>query len=160
MKTLILVRHAKAIRGDPSLPDIERSLDDRGRHDAARMGERLAERGVRPDLIVSSPALRARTTAQLMADPIGHPQQAIVIEDSLYASSVRNLLAIVHALDDRLDSVMLFGHNPEFADLARRLSGIDDMPTCAVAEFRFDTQAWADVGEIDPVQATLDTPKG
>jgi phosphohistidine phosphatase len=70
------------------------------------------------------------------------------------------LLAVIRALDDKLDRVMLFGHNPEFTDLAQRLSSeIVDLPTCAVAEFRFDAKAWADVGEIGPAKVKLSVPR-
>jgi phosphohistidine phosphatase len=161
MKTLFLVRHAKSSRDDPTLPDRERPLADRGRRDAPRMGKRLTNRDVKPDLIVSSPALRALTTAQLIADEIGYDRKNIVVDDRLYASSASGLLAVIRALDKKLDRVMLFGHNPEFTDLAHQLSSkINDMPTCAVAEFCFDTKAWSDVGDVEPSIAMLDEPKG
>ncbi len=160
MKTLFLVRHAKSSRDDPSLPDRLRPLDDRGRHDASKMGKRLADRGVEPDLLVSSPALRALTTAQLIADEIGYKRKDIVIDEILYASSPDNLLSVICALDDGLGRVMLFGHNPEFAGLAHRLSStIIDMATCAIAEFCFDAKAWADVAEIGPTKVRMDAPK-
>lgn len=124
------------------------------------MGKRLGKRGVKPELIVSSPALRALTTAQLIAAEIGYPREAIFVDERLYASSPDGLLAVICALDDTLEHVMLFGHNPEFTDLAHRLSNeIVDMPTCAVAEFRFDAKAWADVREITPAKVKLDAPK-
>ena len=124
------------------------------------MGKRLGKRGVKPDLLVSSPAPRALTTAQLIADEIGYPRKNIVVDERLYASSPDDLLAVIGALDDKLDRVMFFGHNPEFAELAHRLSSeIVDMPTCAVAEFRFDAKAWADVEGIGPAKVKLDTPK-
>ena len=160
MKTLFLVRHAKSSRDDPSLPDRDRPLNDRGKQDAARMGKRLATRGVKPDLLVSSPALRALTTARLIAEELGCKPQDIVEDDRLYASNPEDLLAVVRALDRKLDGVMLFGHNPEFTDLARRLSGeFIDMPTSTVAEFTFNTKAWSDVGEIKPAKVELDYPK-
>jgi len=160
MKTLFLVRHAKSSRGDPSVSDRVRPLDERGRQDAPRMGKRLAERGVTPDLLVSSPALRALSTAQLVADELGYRRKDILVEEQLYASSADEVLALIGALDNQLDRVMLFGHNPGFTDLAHRLSsGILDMPTCAVAEFRFDTKAWADVGAVAPAMVKLDAPK-
>jgi phosphohistidine phosphatase len=160
MKTLFLVRHAKSSRDDPSLPDRERPLNDRGLDDAPRMGKRLSKRGVKPDLLVSSPALRALTTAQLIADEIGYARKNIAVDERLYASSPDDLLAVICALDDKLGRVMLFGHNPEFTELAHRLSSeIVDMPTCAVAEFRFDAKAWADVAELGPAKAELDAPK-
>jgi phosphohistidine phosphatase len=159
MKTLFLVRHAKSSRDDPALPDRERPLDDRGRQDAPRMGKRLAKRDVKPDLIMSSPALRALTTAQLVADEIGYERKHIAVDDRLYASSAAGLLAVIRGFDKKLDRVMLFGHNPEFTELAHRLSSeIIDMPTCSVAEFRFDTKAWSDVGELEPAKAKLDAP--
>jgi phosphohistidine phosphatase len=124
------------------------------------MGQRLAERDVKPDLVISSPAVRALSTAQAIAREIGYDEQRIAIDDRVYASSPDVLLAVVRGLDPKLDSVMLFGHNPEFAALAHHLSDkIDDMPTCAVAEFRFDTKSWRDVGGIAPAKATLDSPK-
>ena len=124
------------------------------------MGKRLSKRGVKPDLLVSSPALRALTTAQLIADEIGYQRKDILVDERLYASSPDDLLAVICALDDKVDRVMLFGHNPEFADLTHRLSSeITDMPTCAVAEFSFDAKAWADVGEVAPAKVKLDTPK-
>ncbi|MDM0065005.1 histidine phosphatase family protein [Variovorax sp. J31P207] len=160
VKTLYLVRHAKSSRDNTSLSDLERPLDERGRQDAPTMGKRLSKRGVKPDLLASSPALRALTTAQLVADEIGYPRKDIVVDERLYASSPHDLLAVIYALDEKLDCVMFFGHNPEFADLTHRLSSeMIDLPTCAVAEFRFDTKAWADVGRIGPAKVKLDAPK-
>jgi len=160
MKTLFLVRHAKSSRDDPSLPDRDRPLDDRGRQDAPKMGKRLAKRDVKPDLLLSSPALRALTTAQLIAEEVGYKHKEIVADDRLYHSSADDLLAVIRALDKKLHSVMLFGHNPEFTDLAHRLSSeISDMPTCAVVEFNFDTKAWSDVGELKPAKVVLDFPR-
>lgn len=160
MKTLYLVRHAKSSRADPSLADRDRPLDDRGTRDAPTMARRLARRRVNPDLLVSSPALRALTTAQLFAKELGCKRKDIVVDGRLYASSPEQLLAVVKELDDKRDRVMLFGHNPEFSELARRLSSeIGEMPTCAVAELDFDTKSWSDVGAIEPVRAALDFPK-
>ena len=160
MKTLYLVRHAKSNKDDPSVPDRDRPLADRGRKEAPEMGRRLAKRQVKPDLLVSSRALRALTTAQLVADEIGCRRNDIVADDRLYESSVEGLLGVVRALDKKVDCVMLFGHNPEFTELAHRLSSdIVDMPTCAVAEFRFDTTKWSDVGELAPAQSALDHPQ-
>ena len=87
MKILFLVRHAKSSRDDPSLPDRNRPLNDRGLHDAPMMGQRLSRSGVKPDRLVSSPALRALTTAQLVADAIGYPRQDIAIETGERARS-------------------------------------------------------------------------
>jgi len=160
MKTLFLVRHAKSSRDDPSLPDRERPLDDRGKRDAPKMGKRLAKRHAKLDLLVSSPALRALTTAHLIADEMGYKRKDIVVDDRLYASSPDDLLAVIRALDNKLDRVMLVGHNPEFSNLAHRLSSeIVDMPTSAVIEYHFDTKAWTVIGEVEPAKTVLDYPK-
>jgi phosphohistidine phosphatase len=159
MKTLFLVRHAKSSRVDPSLSDHGRPINDRGKRDAPTMGRRLAQREVRPDLLVTSPALRALTTAQLFADEFGVRHKNIVVDDRLYASSAERLLEVIHTLDGKFDCVMLFGHNPEFAELASRLARqVVEMRTCSVAEFSFETQVWSAVGAIEPAEFVLDSP--
>jgi len=123
------------------------------------MGKRLAKRRVQPDLMVSSPATRAWATAQLIAAEIGYDVKAIVVDERLYAARVDDLMAVVRALDGKADCVMLFGHNPEFSELAGRLSGqAVDMSTCNVAQFSFDSQSWSDIGVLEPTGFTLDSP--
>ena len=159
MKTLLLVRHAKSSWGDQSLPDHERPLNHRGRRDAPRAGARLRERSVAPDKIVTSTAVRARSTAGILADALGLEPGRIVEDGRLYGATPDGLLALIQALDDELTSVMLVGHNPEIGELASRLSDeIADMPTCAVAEFRFDVAGWAEVGGAAPVEVLFEAP--
>src|SRR6266496_884279 len=139
MKTLFLVRHAKSSRDEPSLPDKDRPLNDRGKRDAPKMGERLAKREVTPDLILSSPAKRALETAQIIAKKLDYKLADIVVDERLYATGADDLLQLIHKLGAKPKSVMLFGHNPELTELAHRLSNkITHLPTCAVAEFTFD----------------------
>jgi phosphohistidine phosphatase len=160
MKTLFLVRHAKSSRDDPMLPDKERPLNDRGRRDAPRMGERLAKHDVKPDLIVSSPALRALATAEIIAKKLDYKAGHIVVDERLYAASAEDVLKLIRELGEKSKRVMLFGHNPAFAELAHRLSNtITDMPTCAVAEFAFDIKSWSDVGKRAPAKVMLHHPK-
>ena len=160
MKTLFLVRHAKSSRDDPALPDKERPLNDRGLRDAPRMGERLARQDVKPELIMSSPAVRALATAVIIAKKLDYKRKDIVVDERLYATQPDELLEVIQELGDRPKRVMLFGHNPELTELANRLSSkITDMPTCAVAEFSFDTKSWSNVGNQEPVKVTLYRPK-
>ena len=160
MKTLFLVRHAKSSWDDTALSDRDRPLNDRGKRDAPKLGERLARRGVHPDLILSSPAVRALATAQIVAGQIGYAPDGIVVDDRLYATQADELLNLIHALDDTLRTVMLVGHNPEMTALGHRLSAaITQMPTGAVAEFGFDAKSWSSIGRIEPVRVTLDCPK-
>lgn len=160
MKTLFLVRHAKSSWDDPSLADHERPLNDRGKRDAPKMGERLARRGVTADLILSSSAVRALTTARIIAEKIGYDPKSIVADRRIYGAQVSTLLYLIQELDDEHERVMLFGHNPELTELAHRFSGdIGDMPTCAVVELTFDTPRWADIVTCRPVAVRFDSPK-
>jgi len=160
MKTLLLIRHAKSSRDDIALPDIGRPLDDRGKRDAPKMGERLAKRDVKPDLILSSPARRALTTAQIIARKLDYKLKDIVVDVRLYAAAVDDLLDVIYSFEDKLERVALFGHNPEVTALAHCLSSeITHMPTCAVAEFTFNARTWSTIGKATLEKVTLDCPK-
>jgi phosphohistidine phosphatase len=160
MKTLFLVRHAKSSWNEPALPDKDRPLNDRGKRDAPKMGERLAKHDVKPDLILSSPARRALTTAQIIAKKLNYKLKDILVDDRLYAVEADDLLHVVRELGDTPKSVMLFGHNPELTELAHRLSNkITHMTTCAVAEFMFDAKSWSCTGKDKPARVVLHTPK-
>lgn len=142
------------------MPDKDRPLSDRGKRDAPKMGKRLAKRDVKPDLILSSPAMRALTTAEIIAKRLDYKLKEIVVDDRLYAGEADDLLKLIHELGDTLKRVMLFGHNPELTDLAHRLSSeITHMPTCAVAEFTFDAKSWSNIGKAKPAKVALDYPK-
>ena len=160
MKTLFLIRHAKSSWDDTTLPDEDRPLNDRGKRNAPKMGKRLAKRDVKPDLILSSPASRALTTAGIIAQQLNYKLKDIVVDDRLYPGAVHDLLKMIHEFGDKLDRVMLVGHNPALAELAQRLSSeITRMPTCAVAELKFNAKSWANVSEATLATASLDHPK-
>jgi len=160
MKTLFLIRHAKSRRDDPAMPDKDRPLNDRGKRDAPKMGERLAKRDVKPNLILSSPAKRALKTAEIIAKKLDYKLKDIVVDNRLYAVEADDLLRVIRGLGDKAERVMLFGHNPELTELAHRLSSkITHMPTCAVAEFTFDAKSWSYIGKGKPSSVTLDYPK-
>lgn len=142
------------------MADKDRPLNDRGQRDAPTMGERLAKRNVKPDLILSSPAVRALTTAEIIAKKLDYRRKDIVVSERLYAVEADDLLDVIHQLGDKVECVMLFGHNPELTELAHRFSGeITHMPTCAVAEFIFDADSWSKVDTIKPAEVLLDYPK-
>jgi phosphohistidine phosphatase len=160
MKTLYLMRHAKSSWDDTTLPDRDRPLDARGKRDATKMSKRWAHDHAKPDLILSSPAVRALATARLVAKGLDYKLKEIAVNDRLYAATAVDLIGLIGQLDDKLDSVMLVGHNPELTDLARHLSSeITHMPTCALAEFKFRIKTWSRIGQSMPAQATLDSPK-
>jgi phosphohistidine phosphatase len=160
MKTLCLLRHAKSNRDDPTLHDRDRPLEARGEHDAEKMGKRWSQRLAAPDLILSSPALRALSTARIVAEGLGCKLKQIVVNESLYDATPAALLAVIEGLDDEVKRVMLVAHNPGLADLARRFdTAIDQMPTCALAEFTFDTRTWSGLGRLKPERSAFDSPK-
>ncbi|MBN1953472.1 MAG: histidine phosphatase family protein [Anaerolineae bacterium] len=160
-KTLTLVRHAKSSWDHPGLPDRLRPLNRRGERDAPRMGERLAARGVEVERIVTSPAARATATAELVAEEIGFPWDAIVVDERLYQADAFDILAVIRELDDYLDHVMLFGHNPGLTDLVNSLSThvVDNVPTCGVVELEYEIDGWALVGKVEPRSFFFDYPK-
>lgn len=160
MKRLFLIRHAKSSWDDAALADRERPLNERGKRDAPKIGERLARREIKPDLILSSPAVRALTTAKIIAGKLDYMRKHIGVDERLYAAQADDLLEIIHALDDHLQCVMIVGHNPELSELAQRLSGeIDHLPTGAVVEFGFAAKSWAEIGACPVATVALDFPK-
>jgi phosphohistidine phosphatase len=160
MKTLLLVRHAKASRDDPSLDDRDRPLTERGPLDAPTMGKRLAKRGVKLDVLLASPAARARATAELIADELGYKRSRVAFDERIYDAEPESLLEIACGLDDALSTVMLVGHNPGFSEMAQIFTDeIGDLPTCGIAELRFSVAHWAALDAGTLASFTLDYPK-
>jgi phosphohistidine phosphatase len=159
-KTLFLVRHAKSSRDDPTLPDRDRPLTDRGERDAPKMGRRLAKRHVDPDLLLSSPATRALATTRILARKLHCKRKNIVKDPRLYPGRPAEMLRVIQGLDDKLDCVMLIGHNPGLLALAQRLSSsVSRMPTSAVAEFVFGVKSWSRIGKAALLSVELDYPR-
>ena len=156
MIRLVLVRHAKSDWANPSIDDHDRPLNDRGLRDAPRMARALAETGFRPEVILSSTALRARTTAEAFAAQLG---AAVDFDPHLYGAPGRTLLAKAAASAAR--RVLVVAHDPGITDLAAQLSGggIGHMPTCAVASFTWDQDDWDVLDAVDPVDWTFDSPR-
>lgn len=154
MIELILVRHAKSDWDDPDLPDHDRPLNARGKRDAPAMADRLAEAGSTVQRIISSTALRARTTAAEFGAALG---VEVELDAELYLADAETLLAKAAAAN--ADSVMVVAHDPGISDLAARLSsgGIEHMPTCAVARFAWDGGSGKEARPAD--RWSLDTPR-
>lgn len=161
MKTLYLLRHAKSSWSFDELSDQERPLNDRGRDDAPIMGQALAKRRICPDLIVSSPAVRAMSTAVLVAREMRYPHDKIKVESGIYGAEVDDLLAIIHDLPDTAGSALLVGHNPTITETANALSpsSLNEMPTAAVVCLRFEADHWADVSKANGEFYFYDYPR-
>lgn len=145
MKKLFLVRHAKSGSKSIGMNDFDRPLNERGMADAPMMGERLKLRGAAVDLIVCSPALRARQTAELIAAALSIDAGEIVEEAAIYEAWVEDLDRVVRGFDDGCGSVMLVGHNPGLTEFLAALCscGGFDLSTAAVAEVELDIESWS-----------------
>lgn len=144
MKSVTIVRHAKSSWDEPGLADRERPLNKRGERDAPKMGKRIADAGIRPSLIVASPAVRAWTTAQIVAREIGYPLEFLQREKDLYLASVDDILGVIAAQDTGFNNMMLFGHNPGFTEFANYLvPGLtNNLPTAGVVSVNIDVEDW------------------
>jgi phosphohistidine phosphatase len=160
-KELLLVRHAKSSWDDPYLDDHDRPLNDRGLRNAPEMGKRLQKWSIRPDVWISSTALRAMTTAEILAEQVGFPPDQIQRSKDLYHASAADLQEFIAELDDQIDSAMLFGHNPGMTSLVANLYGltIDNIPTCGVVHLQFIEADWKAASSELPARATFDFPK-
>ena len=144
MKELFIVRHAKSSWENRQLRDFDRPLNPRGKRTAPIVAQRLRKEILTPDLICSSPANRALSTAKIFAEELDYPTSEIVEEISIYESSLNNMLELIYRFSDEYDSIMLFGHNPTFTFLAEYLSGnsFGNLPTAATVGIRFDIDNW------------------
>jgi phosphohistidine phosphatase len=145
MKILTIVRHAKSSWKDTSLSDKKRPLNRRGERDAPMMGQRIHEHGIRPSLIVTSPATRARTTAKIVAKAINYPLEFLQKEETLYLASLDEILDVVVAQDNDFNNMMLVGHNPGMTDFANFLvPGLtNNLPTAGVVSVQIDQDNWS-----------------
>jgi phosphohistidine phosphatase len=148
MKTIYLVRHAKSSWKEAGLSDFERPLNKRGQHDAPFMAKLLAKKDEMPEVIVSSPALRALTTAKIFASEFNSDTQ-IVEEEKIYEAGLGNLIKIINNLPETNKTVMIFGHNPGLTYLANYLGdkSIDNIPTCGIVKITFDINSWQDISD-------------
>jgi len=151
MKTLILIRHAKSDWNTIGQHDVDRSLNQRGEHDAPIMGHRLAARlqaaGQSLDAFASSSACRAKQTALLLAAELGWNAESMDWQDKLYLASPATMLDIIRAFPDGVQTAIVLAHNPGISELAEQLSGqwIGNVPTCSILTFHIPVAHWRDV---------------
>jgi len=144
-KTLLILRHAKSSWEFPELSDHDRPLNGRGKRDAPRIGRKLLKEGVIPQLIISSPAVRAYSTAEKVAKACGYDGE-ITVDSSLYGSGYTEYLNVLQVQNDQYDIIMLVGHNPHSEQLLEILTGkMINMPTCTVANVSLPIRTWKEV---------------
>jgi len=144
MRILTLVRHAKSSWQNSTLSDRERPLNERGEQDAPMMGKRIVAAGIRPSLIISSPAVRAWTTAKIVAQELAYPIEFLQREDGLYLASLDQLLDVLVAQDAEFNNLLLVGHNPGLTAFANYLvPGVtSNLPTAGVIAVQFEQADW------------------
>jgi len=143
MKKLLLIRHAKATH-DNDYQDFERPLKHSGLQDAVMIAKRLKENGIAPQIMITSPAVRAQSTANIIVEhlSLAQPQTDMNIYDATQAA----LLTLVTALPDDFEFIGLAGHNPGFSELLAYLTNdFREMPTCAAALISFDADTWQEI---------------
>jgi phosphohistidine phosphatase len=159
MKTLLLLRHAKSSWDDGSLRDFERPLAKRGERDAPRMGEELKRRAPMPDLIISSPATRARQTIEAVVRSSGISSR-LDFNESIYGASSAELMRLIRRLPDGVNCVLMVGHNPGFEEVVSRITATDTvMPTAALAYMEIQIESWNDLEDGAGKLVWLLTPK-
>lgn len=161
MKILYIVRHAKSSWKEAGRTDFERSLNRRGMHNAPFMGNLLAEQNVKPDIILSSPAKRAITTARLISDSLGYSTDNIQEEESIYEAGIGLLVKIINNISDTNNIAMIFGHNPGLTMVTNYMCDkyIDNIPTCGIVKIELNVDSWNDVADECGEIISFDYPK-
>jgi phosphohistidine phosphatase len=143
MKTLFVLRHAKSSWENPDWADFERPLNARGLDAARFIGGLIYERRLAPQIIVSSPAKRAKQTAVLVKE-IAEISRAVAFDERIYEASPLALFNLIREFDEKWESVLIVGHNPGFENLVRILTGETvSMPTAALARINLDIEKWS-----------------
>src|SRR5262245_37038170 len=163
MKTLLLMRHAKSSWKESSIPDHDRPLNRRGKHDAPLMGKLLRDQKINLDLIISSTALRAETTANLIANAVRYKGK-IILDKSIYNAELMDLLTLLSNSSNEYNSILLVGHNPTVEETVQKITNSPEitMATCAIAHLTLSIDTWTDLKEKQTFSSKLEnfwTPK-
>ncbi|MEI6056496.1 MAG: histidine phosphatase family protein [Lentisphaerota bacterium] len=162
MLKLFLLRHAKSSWDDVALNDFDRPLNKRGVKDAPLMGKYFSKDYNKPQLIISSPARRARETAELFAESIDYKIDKILFDKHIYEATLEDLVSIVLKIEDSYEKVMIVGHNPAFTELANYLAEkatIDNIPTCGIFALEFKVKSWRKIDRKSGALLSFDYPK-
>ena len=149
MKTLFIVRHAKSSWKYPELDDFERPLNKRGKKDVPVMGRFLKAKNINPDLIISSPAVRAASTARVLAEILSYPLSRIIFDNQIYEADSESLFNIVSGLNENVKNVILIGHNPSLTSFANTIADhfVGNIPTCGIFCTELDISSWSEISE-------------
>lgn len=158
MKKLLLIRHAKATH-DIDYADFDRPLKQSGKEDAVLMASIVKGHGIAPQVIITSPALRTQTTADIFAAQLQLPQPGT--DKRIYEASEQTWVKVINGLPNEHDFIAIVGHNPGISQALYYLTGqIRDLPTCAVALITLQNEDWQSISEQDGHLSFFDSPKG
>ena len=159
MKTLFVLRHAKSNWDNSDLSDFERPLNSRGLDAARFIGGLIYERNLEPQIIISSPAKRAKQTAVLVKE-LAEISKPIIFDERIYEASPQTLFNLIRKFDEKYESVLLVGHNPGFENLVRMLTSETAlMPTAALAKINLDIESWHELDAVSNELEFLIRPK-
>lgn len=163
MKSIIIIRHAKADSSDFSIKDFDRPLAERGINDAKEIAARLhSDTAFQPDLIISSSANRAINTAMIFAKEFGYSEDAIQQEELIYSGSTSDYMDIISKISDKVNSLIFVGHNPIISNLVSVLAGknLGGLPTCSLTQFELNLSSWSQINDrLDHKIVYFDFPK-
>jgi len=155
------------VKGDDGLRDFDRPLDGQGKKDAARMGRELARRGLCPGAIVTSPAVRALATAELIAAETGLPEDRLSTDERIYHADAGALFDVAAGFPDEWGNAAIVGHNPALLDFinAAGREPIAELPACAVVRLEFGAGSWSEISPLSGrvtalLRPALPTPQG
>ncbi len=161
MKNLYLIRHAKSDWDNPKLSDRERPLNKRGKRDAPKMAAILHEKNIDPQLLISSPSVRTMTTAKYFCEELKYDYNKINVDNNIYLASLETLISIIKNMNDNLNSVIMFAHNPGITELVNNLSKkkVNNVPTCGIAAISFEVDHWNEINKSNSSLVFFDYPK-
>jgi phosphohistidine phosphatase len=162
LKTLILVRHAKSSWDNPTLPDFDRPLNERGKKEAPKMAKRLADKNIDIEGFISSPAKRAKKTAELFIKEFDKDENEIILFPSLYHADVNDFYEAISLVNDKFKCIAVFSHNPGITSFANKLilkAQLDNMPTSSVFAVKADIKNWSDFKDAKKEFWFFDYPK-
>lgn len=146
MKTIYFIRHAKS-DSNTGVSDFDRPLNLRGYNDAHNMSLLIKEQGVFPNLIITSPAIRAMTTALIFGNNLDFNFSKIQLNKKLYASTDKEYIDCIKKTDNNINTVFLFGHNPSISDCVNNFTTAftGELSTCAIVGLQFKVEAWENI---------------
>ena len=161
MKTLLVIRHAKSSWDVATISDFERSLNERGKRDVPVMAQRLLEKKIAIDAFVSSPAKRAKKTAELFCNAYNKNKEDIILISTLYHSTPEIFFDVVEMLDENYKTVAIFSHNPGITEFVNELADdviINNMPTCSIFAIQINITKWKDFSKAKKELLFFDYP--